>query len=147
MPTTPNEIINIVSQFQNKTSAGYDEIPMHILKLVINHIAYPISSIINHSLAYGIVWGGACPSILSKLITLQKRVIRILSHAPSRMTHSNPLFINLSLLKYEDIYLRDYESVKQAREGINRYFAFYNNERLHQSLAYRCPRDVYLGIK
>jgi putative transposase len=50
-------------------------------------------------------------------------------------------------LKYEDIYLRDYESVKQAREGISRYFGFYNNERLHQSLAYRCPRDVYLGIK
>ena len=52
-----------------------------------------------------IVWGGACPTILSKLIILQKRAIRILSHAPSRMTHSNPLFINLSLLKFDDIYL------------------------------------------
>lgn len=46
-------------------------------------------------------------------------------------------------LKYEDIYLKDYESVKMAREGIGRYFCFYNNERLHQSLDYRCPRDVY----
>lgn len=48
-------------------------------------------------------------------------------------------------LKYEDIYLKDYVSVKEAREGINKYFCFYNNERLHQSLGYRCPRDVFLG--
>jgi putative transposase len=46
-------------------------------------------------------------------------------------------------LKYEDIYLKDYESVKEARSGIARYFLFYNNERLHQALQYRCPRDVY----
>jgi putative transposase len=48
-------------------------------------------------------------------------------------------------LKYEDIYLRDYESVKEAREGIDRYFCFYNNARPHQSLGYRCPREVYLS--
>lgn len=46
-------------------------------------------------------------------------------------------------LKYEDIYLKDYKSVKEARKGIAKYFSFYNNERLHQSLQYRCPRDVY----
>lgn len=48
-------------------------------------------------------------------------------------------------LKYEDIYLKDYESIKEARKGIEKYFSFYNNERLHQSLGYRCPRDVYLA--
>lgn len=48
-------------------------------------------------------------------------------------------------LKYEDIYLKDYSSVKEARKGIGKYFEFYNNERLHQSLDYRCPRDVFLG--
>ena len=47
-------------------------------------------------------------------------------------------------LKYEDIYLKDYSSVKEARQGIDKYFSFYNNERLHQSLDYRCPRDVFL---
>lgn len=46
-------------------------------------------------------------------------------------------------LKYEDIYLKDYPSVKEARKGIGRYFDFYNNERLHQSLGYRCPREVF----
>lgn len=50
-------------------------------------------------------------------------------------------------LKYEDIYLKDYASVKEARNGIDKYFCFYNNERLHQSLGYRCPRDVFFGDK
>jgi len=48
-------------------------------------------------------------------------------------------------LKYEDIYLKDYASVKEARNGIDKYFCFYNNERQHQSLGYRCPRDVFFG--
>lgn len=47
-------------------------------------------------------------------------------------------------LKYEDIYLKDYQSVKEARRGIDKYFSFYNNERLHQSLDYQSPRDVYI---
>ena len=47
-------------------------------------------------------------------------------------------------LKYEDIYLKDYGSLKEARNGIGKYFYFYNNERPHQSLDYRYPKDVYL---
>ena len=48
-------------------------------------------------------------------------------------------------LKYEDVYLRDYASLPEARAGIARYFRFYNQERLHQSLAYRTPAAVYVG--
>ena len=48
-------------------------------------------------------------------------------------------------LKYEDIYLKDYATVKEARQGIDKYFCFYNNERLHQSLGYRCPREVFFS--
>lgn len=47
-------------------------------------------------------------------------------------------------LKYEDIYIKDYQSVSDARDGIGRYFRFYNERRPHQSLGYRCPRDVYM---
>jgi putative transposase len=47
-------------------------------------------------------------------------------------------------LKYEEVYLKDYESVTEARAGIERYFRFYNHERLHQSLGYRTPAAVYL---
>ena len=40
-------------------------------------------------------------------------------------------------------YLRAYESVAEARQGIAAYFKFYNNDRLHQSLGYRAPRQVF----
>jgi putative transposase len=48
-------------------------------------------------------------------------------------------------LKYEDVYIKDYLSVKEARKGIDQYFCFYNNERLHQSLGYRSPREVFFN--
>jgi putative transposase len=48
-------------------------------------------------------------------------------------------------LKYEEVYLKDYESVTEARTGIQRYFRFYNQERIHQSLDYRTPAAIYLA--
>jgi putative transposase len=48
-------------------------------------------------------------------------------------------------LKYEEVYLKDYESVAEARAGIDRYLRFYNYERLHQSLDYRTPAAIYKG--
>jgi putative transposase len=49
-------------------------------------------------------------------------------------------------VKYEDIYIRGYEAVPELHRGLGRYFAFYNDERLHQSLDYRTPAAVYRGI-
>ncbi len=46
-------------------------------------------------------------------------------------------------LKYEEVYLKDYASVTEARAGIAGYFQFYNYERLHQSLDYRTPAAIY----
>ena len=48
-------------------------------------------------------------------------------------------------LKYEEVYLKDYETVIEARTGIERWFKFYNHERLHQSLNYRTPAASYHG--
>jgi len=48
-------------------------------------------------------------------------------------------------LKYEEVYLKDYETVTEARAGIGRYFRFYNQERLHQSLEYRTPAAIWLA--
>jgi putative transposase len=48
-------------------------------------------------------------------------------------------------VKYEEVYLRDYQSVWDARHHLARYFAFYNEERLHQALGYRTPAAVYRG--
>jgi putative transposase len=45
-------------------------------------------------------------------------------------------------LKYEEVYLKDYDSVTDARAGIERYFQFYNQERLRQSLEYRTPAAI-----
>jgi putative transposase len=46
-------------------------------------------------------------------------------------------------VKYEDIYVRSYEAVAELLAGLIRYFAFYNQERLHQSLGYETPAEVY----
>ena len=46
-------------------------------------------------------------------------------------------------LKYEDIYLKDYQSVREVILGIEEYFYFYNNQRPHQSLKYNTPAEVY----
>jgi putative transposase len=46
-------------------------------------------------------------------------------------------------VKYEDIYLRRYEDVPQLREGLRCYFPYYNDRRLHQSLKYQTPGEVY----
>lgn len=46
-------------------------------------------------------------------------------------------------VKYEDVYLRRYESVPELENGLGAYFRFYNGERMHQSLDYRTPVVVY----
>jgi putative transposase len=46
-------------------------------------------------------------------------------------------------LKYEEVYLHAYASVAEAKTGIGTWLHFYNEERQHQSLGYRTPRQVY----
>jgi len=48
-------------------------------------------------------------------------------------------------VKYEEVYLNDYLTPKEARRGLTRYLAFYNDQRPHQSLGYRTPAEVYFG--
>jgi len=49
-------------------------------------------------------------------------------------------------VKYEDIYVHDYATVPALRAGLDRYFTFYNQERLHQSLGYRTPAEVHFDV-
>ena len=46
-------------------------------------------------------------------------------------------------VKQEEVYIRDYQNVEDAMSGLGDYFDFYNHRRLHQSLSYRTPAQVY----
>ena len=46
-------------------------------------------------------------------------------------------------VKYEEVYLKAYESVSEARGSIGRYLAFYNQRRPHSSLDRRTPDEAY----
>jgi putative transposase len=46
-------------------------------------------------------------------------------------------------VKYEEVYIHDYSSPREARQALTRYFAFYNYQRPHQSLGYQTPAGVY----
>ena len=46
-------------------------------------------------------------------------------------------------VKYEEVYIKDYQSVPDAVSNLQAYFTFYNHERLHQSLDYQTPAQVY----
>ena len=49
-------------------------------------------------------------------------------------------------VKYENIYIYDYQTVSELRVGLKTYFCFYNQERSHQSLDYQTPEMVYWGL-
>jgi putative transposase len=46
-------------------------------------------------------------------------------------------------VKYEEVYIHDYASPREARQALTRYFEFYNRERPHQALDYQLPAEVY----
>jgi putative transposase len=46
-------------------------------------------------------------------------------------------------VKYEDIYLRGYETPAELERGLALYFEFYCHERLHMALGYRTPWEAY----
>ena len=67
------------------------------------------------------------------------------------MDHRGRAFDNIFIerlwrtVKYEDVYLRFYDTPREARAGLGRYLHYYNHERPHQSLGYRTPAEVYRG--
>ena len=47
-------------------------------------------------------------------------------------------------IKYEEVYIHDYQSVHECQAGLERYFEFYNRERFHSSLGNLTPMEVYV---
>jgi len=48
-------------------------------------------------------------------------------------------------VKYEEVYLNEYVTPREARQGLSGYFQFYNHDRPHQALNYRTPAEVYFS--
>lgn len=69
------------------------------------------------------------------------------------MDHKGRCFDNIFIerlwrsVKYEEVYLKDYQSPREARQSIGAYMNFYNDRRFHQSLNYKTPASVYFGSK
>jgi len=48
-------------------------------------------------------------------------------------------------VKYQNVYIKGYETMQEAQEGLTEYFDYYNHGRLHQSLENQRPWDIYEG--
>lgn len=83
-----------------------------------------------------------------------KEYLAILQSHPTiriSMDHKGRCFDNIFIerlwrsVKYEEVYLKDYQSPKEARQSIGAYMKFYNYKRFHQSLDYQTPANVYFS--
>jgi putative transposase len=79
------------------------------------------------------------------LAALESRGIRISMDGKGRFLDN--IFIERlwRSLKYEEVFIKAYGSVSEARRGIGGWLSFYNEERPHQALGYRTPRGVFDG--
>ncbi len=50
-------------------------------------------------------------------------------------------------VKYEEVYLTEYENPRETRRGLGRYLTYYNERRPHQALGYRTPAEIYRESK
>ena len=79
------------------------------------------------------------PSYLERLIS---RNIQVSMDGKGRATDNIFTERLWRSLKYEEVYLNEYETPRQAKERIYQYFNFYNHQRPHQSLGYRTPAEI-----
>jgi putative transposase len=65
------------------------------------------------------------------------------------MDHKGRCFDNIFVerlwrtIKYEEVYLHEYDSPRDARQSLTEYIGFYNTKRYHQALGYKTPEQVY----
>ena len=77
---------------------------------------------------------------------LETRGVRISMDGKGRFRDNIFIERRWRSLKYEEVFIKAYESVAEARRGIGGWLSFYNDERPHQALAYRTPSAVFKGV-
>ena len=75
---------------------------------------------------------------------LEQKAIRISMDGRGRVYDNIFVECLWRSVKYEEVYLHHYQTVSEARNGLAKYFLFYNMERLHKSLGYRTPYEIYV---
>jgi putative transposase len=85
-----------------------------------------------------------CDAFIS---TLEKQGIRISMDGKGRCLDNIFCERLWRSLKYEEVYLRAYETTKEARARIGQWFKFYNDERPHQALNYLTPRQFFAAAQ
>ena len=84
--------------------------------------------------------------ILQERLAYEQKLVQLVDRIHSAKGIDNIFIERLwRTVKYEEVYLNDYQGVADAVSGLGRYWGFYNDERLHQSLAYKTPASVYMG--
>jgi putative transposase len=77
---------------------------------------------------------------------LRKRGIKISMDGKGRFTDN--IFVERlwRSLKYEEVYLKAYDNIQEARRGIDGYLVFYNEKRFHSALGFQTPANFYDGF-
>ncbi len=76
-------------------------------------------------------------------------ILKAIESIKISMDHKGRCFDNIFTerlwrsVKYEEVYVKDYQTPREARQSLNHYFHFYNYERIHQSLQYKTPAYMY----
>ncbi len=86
-------------------------------------------------------------SSVASLKQLEQRNIQISMDGKGRAMDNSFTERLWRSLKYEEMHVHDYESVRDAKDGIKRYVSFYSWERRYQSLSYKTPAEVYFNEK
>ncbi len=75
---------------------------------------------------------------------LERHGIKISMNGKGRSIDNIAIERFFRTLKYEEVYVKEYESIKALRQGIECFIGFYNFNRLHSALNYDKPMNVYM---
>lgn len=101
------------------------------------------------SIAVPVIWNsdqGSHFTSLQYLQLLQNAHVRISMDSKGRALDNIFTERLWRTVKYEEVYLHDYTSPKEARQQLAHYFEFYNQKRIHQALDYKTPAELYSTV-